>query len=64
MPDIAMCENNNCKRRKECYRFMAKPDQYRQAYGVFDHEHCEYFVEYYPPTGVEEEQLDKIRGNK
>jgi hypothetical protein len=34
-PDISMCKNKKCERRKKCYRFMAKPNEYRQAYGDF-----------------------------
>lgn len=27
MPDISMCRSKTCKRKTECYRYMAKPDQ-------------------------------------
>lgn len=35
MPDISMCKNETCPLRKTCYRFMAKPSPWRQAYGEF-----------------------------
>lgn len=25
MPDISMCQNHECKRKEECYRYKAKP---------------------------------------
>lgn len=35
MPDIAMCQNEECPRKTECYRYMATPNQLRQAYSEF-----------------------------
>jgi hypothetical protein len=32
MPDITMCSGEGCERRGECYRFMAKPSEFMQAY--------------------------------
>jgi len=47
MPDISMCANGGCPLRHECYRFMAKPNEYRQTYAQFapnpDGETCDYF---------------------
>jgi len=59
MPDITMCENEDCDLNKLCYRFKAIPDKYRQAYGYFqpvynsemEKVECEYF---YPITTNEE----------
>lgn len=34
MPDITMCEGTGCQQRNTCHRFLAKPDEYRQAYFV------------------------------
>ncbi len=42
MPDIAMCSNKTCKKRKTCYRFTAKPD-YRQSYSNFKGKNCRYY---------------------
>ena len=32
MADIAMCLNNNCTKRWECYRYTAEPCECGQAY--------------------------------
>lgn len=46
MPDITMCLNENCLSRKNCYRFMAIPDDY-QSYSLFENsfnkDKCKYF---------------------
>lgn len=34
--DISMCADNECPVRETCYRFKAKPSEYRQSYGEFD----------------------------
>ena len=44
MPDIAMCLNEECPRKAECYRYMARPSEYRQSYMAFKAEGCEDFV--------------------
>lgn len=36
MADITMCKNEGCEIKKECYRYMAKPNPYRQSYEIFD----------------------------
>lgn len=36
MPDITMCNNKECPKKEVCYRYMAKPSEYRQAYATFD----------------------------
>lgn len=36
MPDIAMCMNSSCHLRHSCYRYMAEPNPYRQAYAMFE----------------------------
>ena len=38
MPDISMCLNCSCPSITNCYRFMAKPSEYRQAYSNFQPE--------------------------
>lgn len=35
MPDITMCANKKCKLRRNCYRFMAIPDNNYQSYAGF-----------------------------
>ncbi len=47
MPDISMCQNDNCPKRADCYRFTAKPGE-RQSYANFQPDEkgeCEYFYE-------------------
>lgn len=34
MPDITMCEGTNCPHKEKCYRFTAKPSEFRQSYFV------------------------------
>lgn len=36
MPDISMCANEACKDKQSCYRYMAEPNPYRQAYAQWD----------------------------
>jgi len=44
MNDIAMCQNHECPKRKEYYRYCAKPSEF-QYYSQFDHKDgkCEHF---------------------
>ena len=49
MPDIAMCKNETCKLKKECYRYMAKPSKYWQSYADIKPNkkgECDYFIKY------------------
>jgi hypothetical protein len=32
MADITMCLGTDCPHKENCYRFTAKPNEYRQAY--------------------------------
>jgi hypothetical protein len=34
MADITMCEGKNCPLKESCYRYTAKPNEYRQSYFV------------------------------
>ena len=38
MPDICMCNNQNCLRKNTCFRFKTIPDTY-QTYFLWDEEH-------------------------
>lgn len=40
MPDITMCANKACGKRKNCYRFTATPDAKYQSYANFDGGDC------------------------
>jgi hypothetical protein len=44
MPDITLCSNDTCERRKECNRFTSKPDSHWQSYIRFEEKDCEYFI--------------------
>ena len=35
MADISMCDNKTCPLKMTCYRFIAKPNPWRQTYGEF-----------------------------
>lgn len=45
MPDITLCMESNCKRKRLCYRYMAKPDRW-QSYSFFYNKNkkCRYFM--------------------
>ena len=46
MPDITMCNNRFCPRKNKCYRHVATPGEYQQAYfGFTDEEHERVFGE-------------------
>jgi hypothetical protein len=32
MPDITMCVGTDCPQKETCYRYTAKPSEYRQSY--------------------------------
>ena len=34
MPDITMCEGGDCPAKEKCYRYRAKPNEFRQSYFV------------------------------
>ena len=36
MPDITMCTNSKCVKRKECFRFCATPKEFNQSYQLFE----------------------------
>jgi hypothetical protein len=45
MPDIAMCADNKCPLKEECYRYSAKVNTLYQSYSDFKYEDgCEYFI--------------------
>lgn len=48
MPDIAMCLNNECPKRNDCYRYRAVANEYQQSYGPFkpdDDGECKKFID-------------------
>jgi hypothetical protein len=47
MPDITMCRNEECPKNKECFRYMALPNPYRQAFAAFtvdEKGECHYYM--------------------
>lgn len=34
MPDITLCKGTDCPQKEKCYRYTAKPNEYRQAYFI------------------------------
>jgi hypothetical protein len=32
MPDISMCWGKECPFKEDCYRYIARPNEYRQSY--------------------------------
>ena len=46
MPDICMCSDKKCPKRKKCYRFTARPSEWNQSYfsgSPREGKKCEYF---------------------
>lgn len=43
MPDISMCSNEACERKKDCYRYVAIPSSW-QSYMQFDEKDCQHFM--------------------
>ena len=46
MADISMCSGDGCEAKHTCYRFKAKPCEYRQSYFTvppIEDEGCEYY---------------------
>ena len=51
MPDITMCNGNNCPVKKKCYRYTAKPSEY-QSYFIeapFKDGKCDHYWEIVKP---------------
>ena len=48
MPDITMCNGNNCELSSTCYRYKAEPTLYRQSYFIKEPNNgleCDYYWE-------------------
>ena len=59
MPDICKCLNKKCPKRKTCYRFTAKADEY-QSYAHFNYgEDTECYWEIITPKKYQK-KMDKI----
>jgi len=62
MADISMCNGKDCKNKAKCYRYTAPPNEYWQAYAMYDllrieSEGCEYFVDNSGYTNVPLEDI-------
>lgn len=44
MPDITICENKECPKRKSCYRFTAKPGLLQSYFIEKFKQPCEYYI--------------------
>jgi hypothetical protein len=47
MPDITMCEDNECEQKDKCWRFTAKPNYHQYFFTdkvKTDKNVCEYFM--------------------
>ena len=38
MPDILMCQNEECKDKETCYRYTATPSGHMQSYSIIEGE--------------------------
>ena len=59
MPDIAMCGDDTCPSRENCWRFIAPPSD-RQSYMVFDRkgkDRCDAFMALRPHQRKADEQV-------
>ena len=59
MSDISKCEGTNCPKKDTCYRFLAKENEYWQAYFVdvpYDRKisACEYYWPVKDPKHIKE----------
>lgn len=58
MPDLSMCDDKECPKRKECYRYMAIPNEYRQSYFADSPrkgDGCDEFIKIRPGHRVKDE---------
>lgn len=61
MPDISMCEGGNCPVKDSCYRYLAKPNEYRQSYFIVPpyikaENKCPYYWEHKEIESEQEEE--------
>ena len=36
MPDYALCTNDECQKKDNCFRFRAVPSEFMQSYAAFE----------------------------
>lgn len=61
MPDIMMCVNEECNKRKNCYRYRAIPQEFGQSYACFQDRGCTFFWEI--EKGQKVRAMDEIENN-
>lgn len=61
MPDITMCRNKKCKRKTECYRYIAIPNKFYQSYFIPNEKKCENFIQ---ATESDKEKYKNRRENE
>ena len=47
MPDISMCNGQDCPIKEYCYRYTAEPSEFWQTWGMFEFNKetgCNYFM--------------------
>lgn len=62
MPDISMCNGNDCPLKEDCYRYKAKPSKFRQSYFFtppYKGTDCEYFW----PTNEDKNRIEPCKGH-
>ena len=67
MADITMCSGEKCQLKENCYRYTAKPNEFRQAYFMEPPvlgETCEYFWRTDEPEKKSNNKLTKKDDNK
>ena len=65
MADITMCSGEKCPLKENCYRYTAKPNEFRQAYFMEPPvigETCEYF--WRDEVSEETDEPEKKSNNK
>lgn len=66
MPDITMCNGDNCPLKETCYRFTATPDEFRQTYftdAPYNRGECSYHYKNYKINEFKDEE-GKINEDK
>jgi hypothetical protein len=60
MPDISMCQKQDCPSFHKCYRAQAIPNPYRQAYMEFDNKGGTQCADYIPPIEERRQLLEEL----
>lgn len=48
MPDYTMCTGDDCPLKRDCFRFIAKPDEYQSMFSIVPYnkekKECNYYT--------------------